>query len=84
MTVKDNNIELNCKTPKGEIIDDFSCKKTGADQEIGYNASYMISALKSSESDEVLIKIADGVSPMIIAPVEGDDYLFLVLPIRLY
>jgi DNA polymerase-3 subunit beta len=84
MTVKDDHIEINCKTPKGEIIDDVPCEKTGADLEIGFNATYMISALRSSESDEVKFKLADGVSPMIVAPVDGDNYLFLVLPIRLY
>jgi DNA polymerase-3 subunit beta len=84
MTVKDDRIEINCKTPKGEISDDVACTKTGADQEIGFNATYMISALKSSESDEVTFKIADGLSPMVVCPTDGDEYLFLVLPIRLY
>jgi DNA polymerase-3 subunit beta len=84
LTIKDDCIELSCRTPRGEISDVIPCSLTGETQEIGFNAGYLISALKSAETDEVIFKLIDGVSPMVVAPISGDAYLFLVLPIRLY
>jgi DNA polymerase-3 subunit beta len=84
MTVKSDRIDINCRTPRGEISDDVPCTLDGAELEIGFNASFLISALKSAETDEVIFKLIDGVSPMIVSPVNGDSFLFLVLPIRLY
>lgn len=84
LTMKSDHIDINCRTPRGELSDDVSCTLDGEELEIGFNASYLISALKSAETDVVIFKLIDGVSPMIVSPVEGDSFLFLVLPIRLY
>jgi DNA polymerase-3 subunit beta len=82
--INGDGIELSCKSPRGEITDDVMCSIEGAPLEIGFNASYVISALKSAESDEVYLKLIDGLSPMKVVPTSGDSFLFLVLPIRLY
>jgi DNA polymerase-3 subunit beta len=84
LTINNDIIALSCKTPKGELNDDIPCQITGAPLEIGFNAAFLISALKSSETDLVTLKLIDSVSPMIISPSEGESFLFLVLPIRLY
>ena len=36
-----------------------------------------------SEPDEVLIRLASPVLPIVIQPVEGDSFLFLILPVKL-
>jgi DNA polymerase-3 subunit beta len=79
-----DGIALSCKSPRGEIADDIGASIDGPGLEIGFNAHYLISALKSSETDEVYLKLIDGLSPMKIIPIDGDSFLFLVLPIRLY
>ncbi|MDR0903008.1 MAG: DNA polymerase III subunit beta [Ruminococcus sp.] len=84
LTINNDVIALSCKSPRGEINDDIPCEITGQSLEIGFNAAYLISALKSSETDKVTLKLIDSVSPMIISPADGDSFLFLVLPIRLY
>jgi DNA polymerase-3 subunit beta len=84
LTINNDIIALSCKSPRGEINDEFPCEVTGQGLEIGFNAAYLISALKSSETDKVNLKLIDSLSPMIISPADGDSFLFLVLPIRLY
>jgi DNA polymerase-3 subunit beta len=82
--INGDGIALSCKSPKGEYNDDISAVIDGPGLEIGFNANYVISALKSSETDEVYLKLIDGLSPMKVLPIDGDSFLFLVLPIRLY
>jgi DNA polymerase-3 subunit beta len=81
---KDDLCELSCRAAKGDISDTIPCAVSGGETEIGFNAQYLLSALRSSEADEVLFKLVNGVSPMLITPTEGDSFTFIVLPIRLH
>jgi|GEM_PF-2863919 DNA polymerase III, beta subunit len=51
--------------------------------EIGFNEKYMVDALKAIDDENVVIHFFGAVTSMVITPVEGDDYLHLLLPIRL-
>ncbi|MDR0991403.1 MAG: DNA polymerase III subunit beta [Ruminococcus sp.] len=84
LVFKDNVCELSCRTARGEISDELECEVSSGETEIGFNAQYLLSALRSAESDEVLLKLVNGVSPMLITPIEGDSFMFIVLPIRLH
>ena len=43
----------------------------------------MIDALRHTDCDEIYIDMNGPLSPIKIIPVEGDQFLFLVLPVRL-
>lgn len=49
---------------------------------MGFNSRFLLDALKNSETDEVRIELNGALSPMKILPVTGDNFLFLVLPVR--
>ncbi|MGI5959706.1 MAG: DNA polymerase III subunit beta [Massiliimalia sp.] len=76
-------VRLNCETTLGKVQDSFQAEMEGADVKIGFNNKYMSDALKASECDEVLIEMNGPLSPMKVLPLEGDSFLFLVLPVRL-
>ena len=57
-------------------------EKTGQDIEIGFNAKYLIDILKVIEDDEIMLYFNSPVTPCVVTPIDGDDYLFLVLPVR--
>ncbi|MDR0946810.1 MAG: DNA polymerase III subunit beta [Ruminococcus sp.] len=84
LNFSDNLVQLSCKTIKGEFYDEIECDVNGQELEIGFNGRYLADALKSAASDEVLLKLINGHSPMVVTPIEGDDFLYLVLPIRLH
>lgn len=79
----DSAIHISCETALGKVQDSFPAEIDGEAVKIGFNNKYMHDALRASESDEVLIQMNGPLSPMILLPLEGDDFLFLVLPVRL-
>lgn len=79
----DKNINLSCITAIGKVHDEFEVLIKGDELEIGFNNKYLLDALKATESDEVKLLLLGPLSPMKIVPLEGNDYLFLVLPMRL-
>lgn len=83
MTAQDGNLKLNCESTLGEGKDQFSVDMEGDPIKIAFNNRYMIDALRHCEQEEVSILMNGPVEPIKIVPKEGDDYLFLVLPVRL-
>ncbi|MDR1628151.1 MAG: DNA polymerase III subunit beta [Oscillospiraceae bacterium] len=82
--ISENQIRLLCQTTIGKAADEISDVKTeGEDVEIGFNSKYMVDALKNAETDEVVIKLDTPISPIKIMPKTGDNFLFLVLPVKL-
>ena len=80
---EDNNVKMSCSTSLGKFSDEQSCVITGPGVEMGFNNKYLLDALKAADSDEVRIEISGALSPIKILPPSGDEYLFLVLPVRL-
>lgn len=81
--LSDNSAKVSCITTVGKANDEVDVAMQGEDVEIGFNNKYLIDALKNTECDEVKIQINGALSPMKIVPLEGDSFIFLVLPVRL-
>lgn len=76
-------LKLSCMTTIGKSYDEVSFKGDGEGLEIGFNNRYLLDALKACEKEEVVMEFISPLSPCVIKPVEGDEFLFLVLPVRL-
>lgn len=82
-SIANDGIDLTCITSIGKASDFIDVEYTGKDVAIGFNHKFLIDALKNTESDEVKIIINGALSPMIVKPISGDSFLFLVVPMRL-
>ena len=78
-----DRIKLSCSTTVGRANDVITASVTGNDVEIGFNNRYLLDALKNAETDEVRVLLNGSLQPMIIRPVSGDSFTFLVVPMRL-
>ncbi len=76
-------IKVSCSTAIGKAYDEIPCSIDGGEVEMGFNNKYILDALKASGCDEVKLEISGPLSPMKVVPPEGDQFLFLVLPVRL-
>ena len=80
---RDNGINISCTTPLGSASDAVDAQIEGEEEEMGFNSRFLLDALKNSETDEVRIELNGALKPMKILPKDGNDFLFLVLPVRL-
>lgn len=80
---EDNMLKASCNTTLGSAYDEMAVELSGGRMEIGFNNRFLIEALKAAECDEVMVRLSGETTPMIITPVEGDSFLFLVMPIKL-
>ncbi|MDD6276911.1 MAG: DNA polymerase III subunit beta [Clostridia bacterium] len=76
-------IRVSSITALGTASDKVPADVEGSRVEIGFNNRYLLDALKACDCDRVKIELNGPISPILILPVEGDDFIFLVLPVRL-
>ncbi len=80
---EDNNIEVSSITPLGTANDMISADVQGNRVKIGLHNRQLLDALKASDTDEVKIGLNGSVIPIIISPVQGDSFIFVISPMRL-
>ena len=78
----DSIFKLSCHTSVGRSNDEFSAEVEGKAIEIAFNDRYMLDALKNTDSDEVFLEFTSSLKPIKIVPLNGNSFVFLVLPVR--
>lgn len=82
--ITQDSLEFSCKTTLGSAFDTYACERIdGEKMEIGFKGRYLTDALKATESDQVVLNLNGVNKPIIITPVEGDSFLYMIMPMRL-
>jgi DNA polymerase-3 subunit beta len=58
-------------------------KKEGRDIKIGFNAKYLLDAIKAIEEEKVRISFMGETNACVITPLNTDEFLYLILPVRI-
>jgi DNA polymerase-3 subunit beta len=87
MYLSKEGVKLTASTPDlGEAEERVPADYTGEEMVIGYNASYILDVLKTTDSDEVRFELGTAVGASILKPSTepGEEaYVCLVMPLRL-
>lgn len=83
MTVDLDGITLTCISQTGDAREDIVAVVEGKELEIGFNPRFVIEALKVVEDQEIYIDFTTNISPVVIRPITGNEYMYVVLPIKL-
>lgn len=82
-TMKDGKVEVNSAAQDiGSVTEEVIAKVSGPELSISFNARYMMEALRSIESEEICIQFTGTMTPFLIKPVDREDSLHLIVPIR--
>ena len=80
----DQMVHLRTSTTIGAAEDQCSIAGDGQELEIGFNVRYLADALRAVPSEEVTLELTNGLSPIVLTPVdEKQDFAYMVLPVRL-
>ena len=80
----DNSLHLYASTPDvGTVNEVLEAEVKGeVKKQIAFNVRLITDALKSMESEKVKMELGDSSGPGIIRQEQGDNYLYIVMPIR--
>lgn len=85
-TKANNQLEISSNTPEvGQVTEEVTTDTIeGEELKISFSAKYMIDALKIIQEDRVKIEFTGAMRPFIIRPMDNEQILQLILPVRTY
>ena len=79
-----NELLMRTNTTIGAAEDKCAIAGDGKELEIGFNVRYLADALKVIPSEEVTMELTNGLSPIVLTPVDDKfDFAYMVLPVRI-
>ena len=75
--------QISCAGQAGDAKESVNAVVSGKDLEIGFNPRYLIEALKVIDDDEVNLEFSSPLLPVVIRPLAGSGYVYMVLPLKL-
>ena len=83
MNINIDSLNISCVSVTGDAKETINTVVEGKELEIGFNPRYLLEALKVIEEDNIVLDFSSSISPLIIKPVSGNKYLYMVLPVKL-
>ncbi|MDE6665595.1 MAG: DNA polymerase III subunit beta [Ruminococcus sp.] len=81
--VANGEVKITCKTGIGRINDSLTADITGETVTIGFNNRLFLDALRAAEGDKIRIRFSGAMKVIEILPLEGENFIFLVMPVQL-
>ncbi len=84
LDIRDDEINVNCSSQIGKISDVINADalKSG-ELLIGLNQRYLYNVFRNCEKSEVLLDFISSRNPCIVRPVEGEEFIYMVMPINI-
>ncbi|HEX5928424.1 MAG TPA: DNA polymerase III subunit beta [Solirubrobacterales bacterium] len=84
LSFSSGELAVAAETPDvGDARETMPAAFEGEPLEIGFNPEFLREGIESVEGDEVLLRLISPLRPGLLQPVEGEDFRYLVMPIRL-
>ena len=83
ISIEIGKVTISCTNQTGDAKEEIYVTTEGKNLEAGFNPRYFLDALKVIDDEEVYIDFGTNISPCIIRPIEGDEYTYMILPIRM-
>lgn len=83
MNISGSLVTITSNSEEGNVKEDIIVTKNGDDITIGFNAQYVIDVLKNIDDEEIRMLLNTPVTPCLIEPLEGNEFEYLILPVRI-
>lgn len=79
---KENLLTLQSKSEIGNVTEKVTVSVVGEELDINFDNFFVRESLNAIKDDFVKIELNGPINPCVIVPHTGDEYLYLILPIR--
>lgn len=84
MQLADHKLELTADNPDlGVAHQELALEYSADPLTAGFNARYLIEVLEAIDTDEVRLEFQGELDPCVVKPVDGPDFLGVVMPMRI-
>ncbi|MBP7176364.1 MAG: DNA polymerase III subunit beta [Thermoclostridium sp.] len=81
--IDDDKMMITSSADIGISKEEIEIETNGENMKIGFNPKYLLDSLKVIEDEKTTISFSSSIGPSVIKPLQGDKYIFMVLPVRM-
>ena len=82
--IRESILNLSSSSEIGNINEKVACVTNGKDLDIAFNPRFILESLKATTNEFVKICFNKSANPCVIVPTEADEFLYLILPVRMF
>lgn len=84
LVAQDSSLSVSAQSDTGSTDETLDCIHHGGPITIAFNASYISEAVRNAPDEFVTLNFNSPTSPVILTPDDGSDWMYLVLPVRVF
>ncbi|MBQ7452841.1 MAG: DNA polymerase III subunit beta [Clostridia bacterium] len=81
--IKDKLLTLTSQSDIGNVTENITANLEGKDLSIAFNARYVSECLRNIEDEFIKMNFTSPIAPCTISSSDNDEYLYLILPVRI-
>lgn len=82
LKIEGGTMVIEAHSQIGDVHEELEVRQEGADLNIAFNVKYLTDVVRFIDADSIEMNFNNAVSPCIVTPVQDDDYVHLILPVR--
>jgi DNA polymerase-3 subunit beta len=83
MVMRTDGLELVAITQDvGQAHEEIDAKYEGTELTVAFNPEYLLDGIEVTPGDEVVVTTLDALKPAVMRSTEGDEFLYLLMPVR--
>lgn len=84
LNISDGLLTITSNAELGDVYEEVTIDLVGKDIKIAFNSRYISEAIRNIDEEEFMLSFNNSISPCVIKPLKGEEYLYLILPVRTF
>ena len=84
MSFHDDILKITSNAELGDVEEEMDASLNGDPIDIAFNARYITDVIRNVSDDNLCMKFNSNISPCVVVPESGDDFVYLILPVRVF
>ena len=81
--IHENYVDISSDSEMGNVKENVLINLEGKDLTIAFNSKYLIDCLRVIDDEFINFNLNTSIAPCVIKPYSDDEYLYLILPVRI-
>ena len=84
MSFHDDILKITSNAELGDVEEEMDASLNGDPIDIAFNARYITDVIRNVSDENLCMKFNSNISPCVVVPESGDDFVYLILPVRVF
>ena len=84
MSFRENLLRISSNAELGDVEEEMDTELNGSEIDIAFNAKYLIDVIRNVDEENLYMHFNSNVSPCVVYSPEHQEYLYLILPVRVF